>query len=410
MGTRLRGDSAPPSKWRALKVVAAAAFAAATLAPSLLGLTTEAAPGPEAAFAQDATAAAPDGFVARSGASLTLDGAPFRFVGFNLYDAAASDLYSCAPAQRLDDAQLAAAMLQVRAAGGTVVRFWAFQSYTRAGTDYSGVDRVISAAREQGLKVLPVLENQWGNCSRPGTAPLSAVQGGTWFSDGYRSPLAPERLSFREYASRITAHYRDEPVVFAWSLMNEAETHQLDPAGRSVLVNFASDMASVVHAADPHHLLTLGTQSNGAPGASGADFSAVYGVPGLDLAEVHDWANRGSDSAAMPGAPSPGQLPSPASCQATAAPLACSFALVKQLGKPIIVAEAGIAAYDGPGRALRARQLGAKVDAAFEAGASGYLVWQLNRANTDGYAVLLGAHDPLSRVLRAAALRWASSV
>ena len=37
--------------------------------------------------------------------------------------------------------------------------------------------------------------------------------------------------------------------------------------------------------------------------------------------------------------------------------------------------------------------------AAFEAGADGYLVWQLNTADTDGYALVLGSDDPAFDVL-----------
>ena len=46
------------------------------------------------------------GFVTASGSSFELDGQPFRFVGFNLYDAAASDRYSCSPASSMTDGEL----------------------------------------------------------------------------------------------------------------------------------------------------------------------------------------------------------------------------------------------------------------------------------------------------------------
>ena len=355
---------------------------------------------------QPADSGVPASFVTRSGRSMLVDGAPFRFTGFNLYNAAASDLYSCPSAPRLDDAQLDAAMSQVSDAGGTVVRFWAFQSYTRGGTDFSGVDRVLAAARAHGLKVMPVLENQWRDCSRPRVGPLSEVRDGTWFTTGYRAPLPGQRLSFRDYAERITHHYRDDPTVFAWSLMNEAETTRVTDDGTSELVGFARDVSEVVRAADPHHLITLGTQSNGAPGASGADFSDVYGLPGLDFAEVHDWANRGSDDQPMPGASSTSALPTPDRCQSNAAPLACSFALARELDKPIVVGEAGIAADDPQSRDTRAAQLAAKIDAAFRAGASGYLIWQLNQENTDGYGVITGSQDPIFSMLRETRRLW----
>ena len=48
---------------------------------------------------------------------------------------------------------------------------------------------------------------------------------------------------------------------------------------------------------------------------------------------------------------------------------------------------------------LRADQLKAKIDAAFDAGASGYLVWHINTRNTDGYAIIQDQDDPLIGVL-----------
>jgi len=349
-----------------------------------------------------------DRFVTRSGSTLQVDGREFRFVGFNLYDAAASDIYSCEPRTRLDDAALDAAMTQVADAGGTVVRFWAYQTYTAGGTDWSGVDRVIDAARDHGLRVLPALEDGPGNCSTgPPGERLTDLPGESWYAEGYRQPLGRAALSYRDYVARITHHYRDEPTILGWSLMNEAETTARDADGRSVLVDFARDVSAVAHEADPHHLVTLGTQSNGAPGASGPDFTAVYSLPGLDFAEVHDWAVWGSDTEAMPGAEPDGSLPGPDQCQDLHADIACSFAAARALGKPLVVGEAGITARSQDARRTRAELLAPKIEAAFRAGASGYLLWQLNGTNTDGYAFIVGSDDPTFTVLRDAARRWA---
>ena len=104
----------------------------------------------------------------------------------------------------------------------------------------------------------------------------------------------------------------------AWMLVNEAETSQRDRRGRSALVPFASDMATRVKLADPHHLVTLGTQANGALGTSGPDFRALYSLPD----------------------------PGSAECRSVEAPLACSFAIARQIGVPLLIGEVGIAATD----------------------------------------------------------------
>ena len=349
-----------------------------------------------------------DDFVTRSGASFEVNGKPLRFIGFNLYDAAASDLYSCSPATRLSDSALHATMRYVHdTLGASVIRFWAYQPYTAGGSDFSGMDRVISAARGAGLRVIPVLEDGPGDCST-GTdgVPKSAWQNDTWYTQGYKQPYGNASLSYRDYVRVVARHYRNNPTIMAWMMMNEAETSTRNQGDVTALADFALDIGTVIRSVDHRHLITLGTQGNGAPGASGPDFTAIYRQPVLDFVEVHDWARYGSDTEALPGSVN-GALPATGSgeCQSRTAPIACSFAIARQLGKPLVVGEAGISATDPAGQARRAQLFGAKVAAAFAAGASGYLVWQLNSANTDGYAVIPGKHDPLVGVLSAQAAK-----
>ncbi len=349
---------------------------------------------------------AQDAFVTRAGEAFAVAGKPFRFVGYNLYDAAASDIYSCSPATRLSVLALTDLLRTAHDEGGaTVLRFWAYQTYTDDGRDFTGVDRVIAAAREVGMRVLPVLEDGPGDCStgEPGTS-LAEYPGDAWFTEGYKVPYGSARMSFRDYARVVAEHYRDEPTILGWMMVNEAET-QARVDGRPVLADFARDVSGVIKAVDSRHLVTLGTQANGAPGASGQDFATVYSEPGLDFAEVHDWGRYGSDDEAMPGAEAGGRLPDASSpeCTDPAAKIACSFSFAPGLGKPLVVGEAGITAEDEAGRRRRADLIGAKARAAFAAGADGYLVWHLNTAATDGYDVIPARRDPLLTTLAAVA-------
>ncbi|MDN5766652.1 MAG: cellulase family glycosylhydrolase [Humibacillus sp.] len=339
-----------------------------------------------------------DAFVKRSGTSFTVDGAPFRFVGYNLYDGAASDIFSCSPSTRLDDTALADTLRAAREEGGaTVIRFWAFATYTADGSDFSGMDRFIAAARREGLRVMPVLEDGPGNCSTgERNVPLSQVDGGQWYSGGYRQPLGRASISYRDYARLVAEHYRDEPAILGWTMVNEAETSERQPDGRTPLVAFAGDMAAVLHQADPNHLVTLGTQGNGAPGNSGSDFHNIYVQAGLDFTEVHDWNRYGSDTEALPGSVD-GRLPAPDSdeCRSRTARVACSFAISRAIDKPIVVGEVGITATDGPSRQRRASLITAKARAAFSAGGAGYLVWHLDRGQTDRLDVQTSPLDPV---------------
>jgi hypothetical protein len=376
-------------------------------APTRSSAATSPATGgsPTATGTPAATVPASD-LVTAAGRSFQLDGKPFRFVGANVYDAAASDRYSCRSGGRMSDAQLTDTFRYLHdEAGATVIRFWAYQTYTQGATYWGGVDRVLAAAKATGMKVIPVLEDGPGDCTTSSDAtPKAQYRGDTWYSEGYKVPYGNASLSYRDYVARVAAHYAGDPTILGWMMMNEADTGARDAAGRSVLVDFATDVAGVLRAADPQHLITVGTQSNGAPGASGPDFSAVYGLKSIDFAEVHDWGYWGSDAAPMPGGT--GSTPPTAAsltCATSDAPIGCSFARAEQLDKPLIVGEAGIRGVTGAERETRARQLRAKMDAAFGAGASGYLIWSVTTGETDGYDVLTSTNDPLMSQLHAVA-------
>src|SRR6476469_8678010 len=95
----------------------------------------------------------------------------------------------------------------------------------------------------------------------------------------------------------------------------------------------------------------------------------------------------------MPGSTGP-TLPDAKSPQCTdpAAKIACAFSWAPGLNKPLLVGEAGIKSGDLP---RRAAQIKSKAEAAFAAGADGYLVWHLISGPTDGYEVIPGTGDPL---------------
>jgi mannan endo-1,4-beta-mannosidase len=353
------------------------------------------APISSTAFAED--------FVSVQGRSFELGGQPFRFVGANIYDAAASDRYSCRSNSKMSDAQLLQTLQYLHdQAGATVLRFWAYQTYTQGATYWSGMDRVLAAARSVGMKVIPVLEDGPGDCTTSSTTASKAdYRGDTWYSSGYKEPYGNATMSYREYVAQVASHYANDPTILGWSMMNEADTSARTPENVPVLVDFATDMASVIRAVDSQHLITVGTQSNGAPGASGADFSAVYRLPQISFAEVHDGGYWGSDTEPMPGGvgSKPPAADSP-QCAQLNAKIGCSFARAVALDKPLVVGEAGMKGVTANDRTLRASRLRAKMDAAFAAGASGYLIWSVTTADTDGYDVRISTDDPLIPQMR----------
>lgn len=389
----------------ARRTVAAALSLLVVMAVGLTGCT----PPPDR-FVPDADISTrfADDFVTTDGASFEVDGQPFRFVGVNIYDAAASDRYSCRSATQLSDAELLDTLQYLHdEAGATVLRFWAYQTYTQGATYWDGIDRVLEAARTVGIKVIPVLEDGPGHCTNlPTVTSKMEYEGDTWYSNGYKSTYGNASMSYRDYVREVVAHYADDPTILGWSMINEADTAERTDDDESVLVDFAADIAGVIRSVDTRHLITVGTQSNGAPGASGRDFTAVYGLSEISFAEVHDWGYWGSDKEPMPGGD--GATPPAADserCASLDAPIACSFARAAELGKPLVVGEAGMQGTTATERALRAVRLRAKMDAAFGAGAAGYLIWGVTTAVTDGYDLRLDEDDPLIGQLNQVAAR-----
>ncbi len=392
--------------------------------PTVAPTTT---PPPTATATPTTTPTAPPpsvstGFVGRDGTTFTLDGRPFRFVGFNLYDAANTADYSCVWWQRYSEAELDAAFGAMHdEAGATVVRFWAFQSYTVGGTDWSGLDRVLRLAAKHDMKVLPVLEDGPGYCGLQ-TPPWSNggrerwQNNGIWYDQAWRRDFRYDGyvLSLPDYIDRIVTRYKDNPTILGWMLMNEADTDNVEG-----LYTFARVLSAQIKAVDSRHLVTLGSQSSGPPATAGVNFLRVYGLPTIDFAEGHDypyWTGGDGETMPLPGSPDGGRsLPEPRSvaCLETSgtpgrAMVGCALAQsLRILGKPFVMGEVGVAGGgSADGRAARARRLGAKVDAFFANGGSGYLIWDWNKlVDTERYDVLPGVSDPLLPFLKNTAAR-----
>jgi hypothetical protein len=239
----------------------------------------------------------PAGFVARNGTNFELDGVLFRFVGANMYNAAGDpDIYECGPWMQNPNEELDDWFARFKGdSGGRIIRFWAYQSYTKGGTDWRALDRVMRLANKHGLKVIPVLENQWVECSEGG------YKYDGWYAGGYLKPYGSYPLSYKEYVQRVVERYKNEPAIAAWMLMNEAESKTNTGAENAeALYAFTRDMSAFIKSLDQNHLVTLGSIGTGQPGVSGSNYQLLYSLPTLDFMEFHDY---GANDKAMPGAP-----------------------------------------------------------------------------------------------------------
>ncbi len=339
-----------------------------------------------------------------------LNGHEFKFVGFNLFDAAATDRYKCGWWPRFTDQELDTAFKYMRDQGGvTVIRFWAFQKYTDSGRDWSGVDKAIRIAKQNGMKVIPVIENGPSHCTGDQTKQKWQYQSDTWYTAGYKVPFGTDLVSYRAYVQQIVTRYKDEPAILGWMMMNEADT-SLRVNGKSALVEFSRDIGTLINSIDSKHLITVGTQSNGASGASGQDFVDVYGLSMIDFTEGHDWEYwSGNEADPLPGSSNGTALPdvnSPDCTKTYQAKIACSIAnSVNVLNKPFVMGEAGVRADDNAtSRQRRADIFDTKMRASFDNRVAGYLVWQWNTIiDSEKFDVLQRHNDPLLAKMKARA-------
>jgi endo-1,4-beta-mannosidase len=325
-------------------------------------------------------------FVSASNGDLYAGARRFRFIGANRYDVASfppgSGKYYCGNAY--SDAQLEQLVTELATStGATVLRLWAFQSFTLGATDWSMIDRAIATAKRHGMRVILTLENEWKDCTQPDPSTADGRKGGAWFASGYLQPLGSYRLSYRDYVQAVVARYRDEPSVAMWQLMNEVES-----SDAAALVNFVTDMAGVVKFVDAKHLLSLGTIGSGQVGTQNANYRALHAIGGIDVVEAHDYVY----DQALPGSPS-----------STSNSIYADLLDAKSLGKPFFIGECGMPA-PTPMYAYtfqqRADQMDAKIGAHWSAGTDGFLIWSWYDGKSDNWQGWdVGPTDPLAAVL-----------
>jgi mannan endo-1,4-beta-mannosidase len=329
------------------------------------------------ASASATASAVPAGLVGRAGTSLTLNGQPWRFVGFNDYQLTSLPGGAFACGRTVDQTTLNAILADAKSSGATAIRTWFFQSYYDLGAQrqpvtpsWTAFDRLLSAAAAHGLKVIPVLVNEWQDCE-----PASVNKNLGFFQSAYRSPGYGYPLSYRTYATTVARHYAADPRIAFWQLGNELESNSpggcdanAETAGAHALRTFADDMTTAVKAVDPSHMVSLGTLGSGQCGLAGADYQYVH-AGGVDLCEYHDYGD------AVHALPSDGYNR-----------LAERLGQCGSLNKPLFVGESGIVADVGDsGQStgaitsaslqLRAGFFNAKMTAAFRGGVVGYLLW-----------------------------------
>jgi hypothetical protein len=318
------------------------------------------------------------GFVRASGTGLTLGGQPYRFKGFNIYNANSRD--NCWYPLGYDNGALGNALTAI-GPGQNAFRAWFFQDLaTRNGArDWAAFDHTLAVAKAHNVRVIVTLADQWGACD---SGPHGAVfKGDAWYTSGYRTAVSPgTTATYREYVAEIVARYRNDPTILAWQLMNEAEIRRdinssCTAGGADILRAWAADVAGLIKSIDSNHLVSLGTLGGGQCGMQGADYKLIHNLPSIDLCEYHDYLPE-----AMPGDQWNG--------------LALRLSQCAALGKPLFVGETG---QKDMSLDARAERFALKFATQFAAGVVGELVWALRTEAQGGSSTTnydMGPSDP----------------
>ncbi|MBI4457492.1 cellulase family glycosylhydrolase [Candidatus Uhrbacteria bacterium] len=234
-----------------------------------------------------------DPYVRRQDGDLYLRGVRFPVVGVDVPSAASfvpSDRASTCghwyPPEEFDDL-----FHKVRESGGTVVRIWAFRRFTEEGKDFRRLDYAVAHAKAYGLRVILSLDHREGVCSG------DKWRDAAWYRNGYRTGGDGFSQSYLDHALGLARHYRNEPAVLIWQLVDGDETGEwsVDP---KVRLAFAVDVSHAIKQVDPNHLVAYGVAADNQP--NGAE---IAGIPWIDVSMRSDrqriwfelWSRRARD-------------------------------------------------------------------------------------------------------------------
>lgn len=343
-----------------------------------------------------------DQFVRQRGGRFMIGQKPFRFVGANV-----AVMYRDEDRARMPETLRVAAQ-----AGIKVVRVWAFGEggpndvkpmadfedwprnffFRRAPGEWNEnafveLDRVIAEAAKNHIYVQLCLTNWWRDTG--GVTQYLRWAGINDAADdskkfGINNEKAilfysnPEtRRLYREHLEKLATRrntitgvlYRDDPTIFGWELMNEAQVITGRWAERRA---WFQEMSAYLKSLDPNHLI--------APGAWGyrssserREWLADHAIPTIDYCDVHSYPRDDHDSFVD----SPKALREFIENRAAAA---------YSLGKPLVLGEFGMGV-EGYNNASQLDWWRAFFEGNARAGAGGAMFWILTPDARRGYGV-----------------------
>ncbi len=242
----------------------------------------------------------PSNFVRAYGRQLILKGKPWRFVGANVANAAGSGPVGgerqCGPSI-VDTADLRGRFRRLREAGATVARVSFYRGYVYGnGTvaDWTGLDRVVAAAEEYGLKLICTLEDHFGYCFG------DTARTPTWYATTYAgTPDDGYPINYRTHVANVVGRYATRTGIMAWECINEPQS-----SSGTVLLPFMTDICAYIKSLDANHLVAPGVAGLGDAGVGVATYRAIHALSSVDLLTSHRYdSNNGENNNALEGTP-----------------------------------------------------------------------------------------------------------
>jgi mannan endo-1,4-beta-mannosidase len=342
-------------------------------------------------------------FARQRGGRFFVGNKPFRFVGANV-----AVMYREEDRERMPET-----LRQAAQAGIKVVRVWAYgeggpNDVKPVGRDFEDwprhhsfrfapgqwnedafvhLDKVIAEAARNGIYVQLCLTNWWRDTGGV-TQYLRWAGVADAADDSYKFGINNEkafqfytnpetRRLYREHVEKLATrrntitgvYYRDDPAIFAWELMNEAQVITGRWAERRA---WFAEMSTYLKSLDPNHMVT--------PGAWGYRSSSErrewlldHALPAIDYCDVHNYPRDDHDSF----------IDSPAALKEF---IANRAAAAFSLGKPLVMGEFGMSV-DGHREVSQVDWYKAFFDGNAAAGAGGAMFWILTPEARRGYGV-----------------------
>lgn len=335
-------------------------------------------------------------FVQRSGASLTLDGRPFRFAGTNNY-------YLMYKSQFMVDDVLNTAS----ANGFNVIRTWGwlesnqegvnFQywngsapAYNDGATGLQHLDYVIAKAGQLGEKLVIPFTGNWSDFG--GMDAYVGWAGDHFHDNFYTDPVI--RQWYKNWISHLLNRvntitgvaYKDDPAIMTWELANEPRCVGGNPTAfprsanctTSTITGWASEMSAYIKSIDHKHLTSSGSEgflnipgsTDGVRnGSDGVDELAISKLPTIDVMSYHLYPDSWNKD--LPWATTW---------------IKDHIKLARHIGKPSMLGEFGLR-----NKAIRNVVYKSWTDTVLFSGGTGALYWILSGHNDDG--TLYGDYD-----------------